>query len=210
MSPTGASRRWNAPPPASLHHGGAHLLRLRHRGQYRVEKDARQRMAAIRADLPASRAQRHRPGFAGVRATHMSRSSLSGSSKAKTCWSAPSTSRATARDAGRSRRDDPGGLNFVPAGRLLPCTNCGMAPLDRSLASASSRRLPPAPLSSAGRRLADRISWRHPPNLPGLKSGPTHLTMPPDRANGTCGDTFSASSKYFAVVCRTGQVITRS
>jgi 5-methyltetrahydropteroyltriglutamate--homocysteine methyltransferase len=26
-------------------------------------------------------------------------------------------------------------LRFVPAERLYPCTNCGMAPLDRSLAN---------------------------------------------------------------------------
>jgi len=26
-------------------------------------------------------------------------------------------------------------LRFVPADRLYPCTNCGMAPLDRTLAS---------------------------------------------------------------------------
>ena len=26
-------------------------------------------------------------------------------------------------------------LRFVPAERLFPCTNCGMAPLDRSLAA---------------------------------------------------------------------------
>ena len=36
-----------APPTADLRHRGAHLLRLRHQGQYRLEGNARQRMAAV-------------------------------------------------------------------------------------------------------------------------------------------------------------------
>ena len=32
-------------------------------------------------------------------------------------------------------------LRFVPAERLYPCTNCGMAPLDRSLAEQKLRAL---------------------------------------------------------------------
>ena len=37
---------------------------------------------------------------------------------------------------------------FVPAGRLFPCTNCGMAPMGRDIAAAKLRAL------AAGARLA--------------------------------------------------------
>ena len=37
-----------------LHDGGAHLLRLWHQGEHRLEEDARQRMAAVRADVSAA------------------------------------------------------------------------------------------------------------------------------------------------------------
>src|SRR4029077_19437480 len=40
-------------------------------------------------------------------------------------------------------------LFFVPAERLFPCTNCGMAPMGREAGSASSRHLPPVRHSSA-------------------------------------------------------------
>jgi 5-methyltetrahydropteroyltriglutamate--homocysteine methyltransferase len=41
-------------------------------------------------------------------------------------------------------------LRYVPAARLLPCTNCGMAPMDREVAAAKLRAL------VAGARLAER------------------------------------------------------
>ena len=46
---------------------GAHLLRLRHQGQHRLEEDARRRVAAVRADLSAARAVVDRPGVARMR-----------------------------------------------------------------------------------------------------------------------------------------------
>jgi len=39
-------------------------------------------------------------------------------------------------------------LRFVPAERLIPCTNCGMAPMRRDVAEAKLRAL------AAGARLA--------------------------------------------------------
>ena len=40
---------------ADLRHRRAHLLRLRHQGQHRLEADARRRVAAIRGDVPVDR-----------------------------------------------------------------------------------------------------------------------------------------------------------
>ncbi len=63
------------------------------------------------------------------------RSSCWACSRARTCWSARSTSR---RARSRLRRRSPppstGRSNTCPAERLYPCTNCGMAPLDQALA----------------------------------------------------------------------------
>ena len=58
----GAGRR-----RARLHDRRPHLLRLRHQGQQRLEKNARLRMAPIRIDLSAAGALVHRPGVARVR-----------------------------------------------------------------------------------------------------------------------------------------------
>ena len=49
-----------------VHHGRAHLLRLRHQGQPRLEGDARRRMAPVRGDLPGAGKEPHRPGLPGV------------------------------------------------------------------------------------------------------------------------------------------------
>ena len=43
-----------------LHHRGAHLLRLRHQGQCRLEGDARQRVAPVREDLSRAGEEPHR------------------------------------------------------------------------------------------------------------------------------------------------------
>ncbi len=53
-----------APPRSQLQDRGAHLLRLRHRGQHQMEGNARLRMAAIRGDFPRHQCQPHRSGVA--------------------------------------------------------------------------------------------------------------------------------------------------
>ena len=58
-----------------LHDGRAHLLRLRHPGQHRLEEDAGRRVAAVRADPAGAGAQLDRPGQPGMRATRMCRRS---------------------------------------------------------------------------------------------------------------------------------------
>ena len=47
-----------------LHHRRAHLLRLRHQGQCRLEGDARRRVAAIREGVSGAGEKPHRPGLA--------------------------------------------------------------------------------------------------------------------------------------------------
>ena len=45
-----------------LHDGRAHLLRLRHPGQHRLEEDAGRGVAPVRAGVPRARREQHRPG----------------------------------------------------------------------------------------------------------------------------------------------------
>ncbi len=51
----------------SLHDRRPHLLRLRDQGEHRLEADARRRVAAVRADVPAAGEEPDRPGVARVR-----------------------------------------------------------------------------------------------------------------------------------------------
>ena len=51
---------------AQLHDRRAHLLRLRHQGQHRLEGDARRRVAAVRGDLPGAGGEPDRPGLGRV------------------------------------------------------------------------------------------------------------------------------------------------
>ncbi len=51
----------------AVHDRRPHLLWLRHRGEHPVEEDAGQRMAAVRADVPAARPLDDPAGLAGVR-----------------------------------------------------------------------------------------------------------------------------------------------
>ena len=63
----GASRRWSAPPQGlKCTHRRAHLLRLRHQGQHRLEGDARRRVAPVRGDLPGLAKSSIEPGLARV------------------------------------------------------------------------------------------------------------------------------------------------
>ena len=70
----------------------AHLLRLRHSRQYRVEGDARQRMAAIREIFPGAGQQPHRPGLDRMHQLACADERAQHCSTARMCWSAPSTS----------------------------------------------------------------------------------------------------------------------
>ena len=54
------------------------------------------------------------------------------------------------RDARGGRRHDRPALKYVPKSRLFPCTNCGMAPMDRDIALAKLQAL------AAGAALARR------------------------------------------------------
>ena len=95
------ARRAGAP----VHDRRAHLLRLRHQGQHRLEEDAGLRMAAVRGDVSAARGIDDRPGVARVRELARADRTASGCSRARTCWWAPSTS--PARESRRPRRSRP-------------------------------------------------------------------------------------------------------
>jgi hypothetical protein len=51
---------------ADLHDRGAHLLRLRHRGQHRLEEDAGRGVAPVREGVSGAGRQPHRPGQPGM------------------------------------------------------------------------------------------------------------------------------------------------
>ena len=119
----------------ALHDRRAHLLRLRHQGQQRLEEDAGQRMAAVRADVSAARAHRRSTRCRSNARTRTCRSTSSGCSTGKDVL-------VGAIDVATDRVETPedvaatirAALRFVPAERLYPCTNCGMVPLARDVA----------------------------------------------------------------------------
>ena len=125
-----------------LHHRGAHLLRLRHQGQHRLEEDARQRMAAVRADVSPPGRLEDRPGVARVRAFARSDRPDRPARGQGRAGRAPSTSPPT---ASRRRRRWPTSsaprCGSSPPHGLLPCTNCGMVPLSRDVARGKLRAL---------------------------------------------------------------------
>ena len=63
-------------------------------------------------------------------------------SKARTCWSASSTSPPTRSRRRRRSRDVIGDvIKYVPKERIVACTNCGMAPMRRDIAEAKLEAL---------------------------------------------------------------------
>ena len=102
-------------------------------------------VAAVRADLPAARAIRHRPGLARV---HNSRVPLELPRPAERQGRHGRRDRRRDHARGKARRrrpHDPRALTFVPPHKLYPCTNCGMVPLPRAVALGEAR-------SARGRR----------------------------------------------------------
>jgi 5-methyltetrahydropteroyltriglutamate--homocysteine methyltransferase len=125
-----------------LHDGRAHLLRLRHPGQRRLEEDAGRRVAPVRAGLPGAGGQPHRPGQPGVHP--LARAARpDGLLKDKDVMvgvidvasDTIETPEEVADTIGR------GAAAFVPRQRLIACTNCGLAPMRREVAEAKLRAL---------------------------------------------------------------------
>ena len=87
-----------------VHDGGAHLLRLRHPGQQRLEADAGAGMAPVRAGLPGAREELHRSGQPGVHPLARA---------ART----DGTAEGQGRDGGRDRRCQRAGGNARGSGR---------------------------------------------------------------------------------------------
>ncbi len=113
----------------------AHLLRLRHRGEQQVEGDPRRRVAAVRAVLPAPAAVLDRHRLARVHPLPR---------PARTRRAHPRQEGHARRGRRRHRdRRDPDevaevlrrALEFVvDVDKLIPSSNCGMAPLARGAA----------------------------------------------------------------------------
>ena len=90
----GVGHRRSAPGDRrpEVHDRGAHLLRLRHRGQHPLEADARRGVAPVRGDLSGAERQPDRAGLAGMRQFARADRRCSGCSRTRTSCSAPSTS----------------------------------------------------------------------------------------------------------------------
>ena len=124
---------------ARLQDRGAHLLRLRHPGEHRLEGHA------------GSEWRQYEEIFPALARSRIDQVSLE-------CRNSRVPMRADAAACGKDvlvgvidvateRVETPEevaatiaeALQFVPAERLFPCTNCGMAPMRRDVAEASSR-----------------------------------------------------------------------
>ena len=119
-----------------VHDGRAHLLRLRHQGQHRLEGDAGRRVAPVRDDLPGARQEPDPPGLGRV-------PQLQGAAEPARPARGQGHPGRRHRRGERHGRDAGGGaavaaeaVKHVPKERIQLCTNCGMAPMRRDIAYA--------------------------------------------------------------------------
>ena len=131
----------------ALQDRGAHLLRLRHQGQHRLEEDAGQRMAAVRGDVPAARALVASARCRSSARTRTCRIDLiAPPRRARTCWSGRSTSppsgwrrrkKSPRRSGRRSRFVAPERIQRAPTAAWSRCrarsrgASCGRWPRGR-------------------------------------------------------------------------------
>ena len=120
-----------------VHDRRPHLLRLRHQGQHRLEGDARRALAPVRRDLPGARRRAGSTRSRSNAATRKVPIELIGLLKGKDvlvgCIDVASDVVETPEDVAATIR---AALPYVPAERLYPCTNCGMAPMAAEIAYA--------------------------------------------------------------------------
>ena len=142
----GAGARRRGP---DLRHRRAHLLRLRHQGQYRLEADARQRVAAIRGyfsrDRPKARSSRSRSNAAIPGCRWNCSALLKGKVVQAGVIDVASDTVETAEDVVKVIDAV---SKFVPKSNIVATTNCGMAPMHRDIAEAKLMAL------GAGAKLA--------------------------------------------------------
>jgi 5-methyltetrahydropteroyltriglutamate--homocysteine methyltransferase len=138
---TGASRRWSAPRRADLRHRRAHLLRLRHQGQHRLEG---RRSAASGGSTrrfsrrsPKARSSRSRSSAAIRRCRWICSRCSTGKVVQAGVIDVASDTVETAEDVVKVIERS---SKFVPKSNIVATTNCGMAPMRRDIAEA---KLPP-------------------------------------------------------------------
>ncbi len=130
---------------------GAHLLRLRHPGEHRLEGHARRRVAAVRGDFPGAGGKRYRPGLARVR-------------QLARAVGADAAARRQGRAGRRDRRGDRSGGD-AGGGRRRPSP--------RRCPSCRPSGCSPAPIAAWRRCAATwrRRSWRHSARGPPWRGG---------------------------------------
>ena len=132
-----------------MRHRRAHLLRLRHQGQYRLEADAGQRMAAVRGYFPGDRQKLDPAGRDRMPQFARCRSNCSALLKGKIVQAGvidvASDTVETAEDVVKVIDEV---SKFVPKSNIVATTNCGMAPMRRDIAEAKLMAL------GAGAKLA--------------------------------------------------------
>ena len=113
----------------------AYLLRLWHQGQYRLEANARPRMAAIRKDISCARRQQARSRLGRMHAIRRCRSNCLRCSTGKDIEIGVID---VATDAIETPEDVAAVIaaaaKIVPKERLIASTNCGMAPMHMDVA----------------------------------------------------------------------------
>ena len=133
---------------AQMHHRRAHLLRLRHQGQYRLEEHARRRVAAIREDFSGAGQEQDRPGLARMHQFARADRADGAAQRQGRAGRRHRRRDRHGRDARAGGRRDRRAMKVVPKERIVACTNCGMAPMRREVAEAKLMAL------GAGAKLA--------------------------------------------------------
>ena len=121
----------------ALQDRGAHLLRLRHPGQHRVEKVAGRTVAAVREHLSPARRARRIDQVSLECANSNVPLELIGLLQGKDVLvGAIDVATERVESAEEVAATIRAALEFVPAEKIYACTNCGMVPLPREVARA--------------------------------------------------------------------------
>ena len=126
----------------TCHHRRAHLLRLRHQGEHRLEGDARHRVAPVREGVSGAREVAHRAGLARVpqlASVPMELMRLLDGKQVQVgVIDVASDTVETAEDVAAVIGE---AMKYVAKENILPSTNCGMAPMRRDMAVAKLKAL---------------------------------------------------------------------
>jgi 5-methyltetrahydropteroyltriglutamate--homocysteine methyltransferase len=135
-------------PRPHLHHRRAYLLRLRHRSQQQLEKNAGRRMAPVRKSVSSPGQKQHSAGELGMHALACAMELMKLLEGKDVMVGVIDVANPTIETPEEIADTIGRALQYVPKKHLIACTNCGLAPMSREVASAKLEAL------AAGARLA--------------------------------------------------------